>query len=263
MAENEVVKHEEKLPAVFDYGEDAGRGFENQTNDEKQVPFLALLQDLSPQVTGSDGKEYPGAKAGKLFNTVTEEVLGGDAFFVPAHREHIYTEWRPRTQGGGFVGRYAKDDPVVVEAVRTAKEFGKYKTPAGNELVETFYLYGVLCREDGDLQPAVVAFTSTKIAVFKKWNTQVSLCTVPQPDGRRPRPPYFAHLVKISSVRQTSPKGTFFNLVLSPAKDSIRASLLQTDDPRFLAARALADMVASGAAKAAENTQAAEENTPF
>jgi hypothetical protein len=258
MAENEVAKVEKAgVPAVYDYGADAGRGFEDQGQDEISIPFISVLQGLSPQVTGENGKEVEGAKPGKLFNTITEEVLGNEVLFVPASREHIFTEWIPRKQGGGFVGRFDKNDPVVAAAVRQAEEFGKYRTPAGNDLVETYYLFGVICPEGAEPQPVVIAFTSTKIKAYKKWNTTVNMFTVPGPNGGKIRPPRFAHLLKVSSISDKNKKGSFFNLSLKPANGSIRGSILPPDDPRYLAAKALAEMVASGKAKAADDSQAA------
>lgn len=249
-----IEKREEKELVLLDYGEDANEGFEGQTQDDLAIPFLALLQDLSPQVT--DGT-IPNAKAGLLFNTVTEELLGESVEFIPGLRQRCFVEWVPRKQGGGFVARHEVDSPIVKEAIGASKTFGKYTNPeTGNDLVETIYLYGVLCPPDGDTYPIVIAFTSTKIGVFRKWNTKVNMLTI-QVGDRKQRPPRYAHRVRVRSTRQTNrAKQSFYNFVLEPAETDMRSSLLRPDDPRFLAAKKVREMVLSGAARAADETQA-------
>ena len=66
------------------------------------------------------------------------------------------------------------------------------------------------------------------------------------------QPPRFAHLLKISSKRDKSPKGSFSNIVIDPANGGEKDSLLQPQDPRFIAAAALAELVKKGVAKVSE-----------
>lgn len=252
----EVARRDAKIgaPAVYDYGNDAGAGYENQTSEELQIPFLAVLQAGSPQCTGE--KDVKGARPGLLYNTVTEEILGESLLFVPALREHIFVEWTPRNKGGGFKGRFRRDDELVMKAIADAAEFGKYKTPAGNDLVETFYLYGTIVRDDGELQAVVIAFSSTKIKVFKQYNTKMNMFTVQDAQGRKVKPPRYAHLLRVGVRGEKNAKGNFFNFTLTPAVDgAVKLSLLLADDPRYQAARALGELVAAGKARAADETQ--------
>ena len=262
---NDIVPTEAGLPAVWDFGEDAGKGFEHQTAEEFQLPFIALLQDLSPQVTGEGGASIAGAKAGKFFNTVTEEVF--DSFdFVPAHKERVFVEWRPRQQGGGFVARYLPDDPIVLKARAESKEFGQYLTPNRNNLVDTVYLFGIVDKGDGVLQQACLSFSITKMKVYKKWNTQVNAFTLPGPNGSKVQPPRWAHLLAVSSKRDKSPKGSFFNIVLAAAKGGIRESVLAPTDQRYQEAKSLAELVSKGVAKVSEEKSVDaddETNSPF
>lgn len=250
------------LSTNVDYGEDAGAGYGEHRPDEVQLPFLGLLQDLSPQITGAKGEHLliKDARPGHFFNTVTAELLGTAVEFVPAYKERAFVEYKPNR--GGFVSRHKPDDTVVVEALAAAAKFGKYKTKEGNDLTDTVYLYGVVCRDGEPLFPAVLAFSSTKWKVFRTWNSQVKMFQVPLDNGRKQQPPIFAHSLKITSARQTNDKGTFFNLVITPTKGSIKDSILSPDDPRFLAAKAIKNMVVQGKAKVAEETQAdGEEET--
>lgn len=272
MSENTALAPVEEpkagLPALYDYGEHADRGFEDERPDETQVPFIALLQSNSPQVTGEGGVEIPGAKAGRFFNTVAGTVIGESFEFIPAAKQHVFVEWKPRTQGGGFVGMRQLDEPVVQKARETSKEFGKYTAENGNNLVDTIYLFGLVKLPGGGYQAACLAFTSTKIKAYKKWNTLVNQFTVAGPDGKRIRPPRYAHVVTVKSVAAKNQKGSFFVLELKPAKGSIAESLLTRDDPLFIEAAKLADAVSTGTAKVAEEatSSGAEDNeaeSPF
>lgn len=248
---------------VYDYGDDAGSGFEGQTPDHLAIPFIAVLQKGSPQV---ENDSPPGAKSGNLFNTVTEELYD-EVFFVPAYKEHVFVEWVPRTKGGGFVDVHLPSSDVVKDAKKAARDanadFGKYVSPDGNDLVETFYVYGALTDEKAEPNGefAVLAFSSTKIKKYKKWNTAISACQVPAPGGRKQRPPLFAHHVKLTTVREENPKGSFHNFTLGPAgvdeadRPSVKASLLRPGHPAMDAAKSLADMVKDGLARASYDTQ--------
>jgi hypothetical protein len=248
---------------VIDYGDYAGGGFEGQTNADIAIPFINVLQALSPQLEKIDG-----AKAGMLINTVTEEVFKSDegVLFIPALTQHVFVEWVPRDKGGGFVGVHASNSDIVARARASAAkkaeetgkdDFGKLNTDSGNQLIETFYVYGVLADDVAPLGMAVLAFTSTKIKVYKKFNTKVRTHLVPTANGGRVNPPLFANLTRIKSFKDKNPKGEFYNFELVPAVGGdLKASLLAPSDPRFVAAVDCKKMVESGVARAAFESQA-------
>ena len=260
-----VVPTGETAVAVYDYGDDANAGFENQTGDDLAIPFLGVLQALSPQVGDVSDGGLEGAKAGMIFNTVTDAVYDGKdgVEFIPSLTEHVFVEWVPRSRGGGFVARHEPASDIVKAAKEGSKSFGRYSTDytgtgddkapfKGNDLVETFYVYGILLGEQ--TEPIVLAFTSTKIAVYKRWNTKLNMFTLKQGD-RKIRPPLFAHRVRLSTVKQKNNAGEFFNFAMAPAEGDVKSSLLDPNDPRFAAAKGCGDMVKSGAARASYETQ--------
>ena len=55
----------------------AGTGLEEAGADDYAIPFLRVLQSMSPQLKKSDGKYIQGAEEGNLFNTVTESYYDG------------------------------------------------------------------------------------------------------------------------------------------------------------------------------------------
>lgn len=243
--------------AYFDYGEDSGQGFEGQTSADYSIPFIAVLQQMSPQCDGS----VEGAKPGMLFNTVTGEMWDSKegVEFVAGTTEHVFVEWVPREKGGGMVGRHEAESDVVRSARARNSEFGKLRTASGNDLIETFYVYGVLCAGGEPSERVVLAFTSTKIKTYKHWNTKVGFFMVPTKNGKM-RPPLFAHLVKVTSTKEKNNKGEFYNFVLAPANGDVAKSLLPSSDSRYNAAKDVKEAVLAGQAKANYASQDAAGN---
>lgn len=254
-----AVKKTQDLSNV-DYGDDADSGYENQTNSDIALPFIAILQALSPQCTSDTDRLAPG----QLFNTVTEDTIDGKTgfLFVPSVTTHTYVEWIPRTSGGGFVGVHAVDSSVVRDAQDKSKGMLRLKNGL-NDLVETFSLYGIICDEDSPLSFAVLSFVSTKIKVYKGWNTKTKMFLQVRPDGLKVHPPLFANLVRVTTVKDKNNKGEFFNFKLSPAVESmVSKSLIPPSDPRYIEAKTLCGMVLSGVAKADIASQERTSSSP-
>ena len=240
-----------------DYSEYSGSGFENQDNSDIQVPFLRILQDLSPEVKAVAKGGIEGAEVGMLFNTVTQECYD-EVHFVPAVTKHIYNEWIPIKQGGGFVATYEVNDKFVLDAQAAAKannlDFGKLPTEEGHELVETFDVYGILVVENSEPMPAIISFTSSKIKIYRKWMSAIRMFVLNTPNGKI-KPDLFAHYVKVTTQDETNKAGQeYSNFKLSPAKGKLLDSLLGSDDELFLAGRDMHQMVKDGIAKADMST---------
>lgn len=269
---DELTKNEKaELAVTPDYGDyDGETGFENQTRDDRSTPYLTLLQTNSPQCDEDEEGNVEGAAPGMFLNSATEELYDGrgeGVLVVPAYTEHIYIEYRPRDAGGGFVGTHEVSSEVVRKARSTAEAFNRLKV-GENDLTEAFYLYCVLCDGEEPVGGIVVPFTSTKIKAYKKWNTRVSTLLLPKPNGRRGTPPIYAHLVRVTSLKQENQHGKFFVFELAPANGKLTDSLLPPDDPRFQAGYQLMKTVAAGEAKAAQptannGTETNEDNVPF
>ena len=251
------VAVKEQNTAMAEYGayaDYAGAGFENQTSDDYSIPFLQILQALSPQLQENDS-----LRQGMILNTVTGEVWDGKKgiAFVPATTQHVYVEWKPRDAGGGFVGIHEVNSDLVNHAKAASSEYGKYSTPDGNELIETFYVYGIALDDDGNASEAVLAFSSTKIKKYKGWMTKAKTIQIPLPDGRRIPAPLFAHRYRLKTVSEKNNKGPFFNwdAIAFDGENAQQARLLP-DDPLFQSAVNIKSMIEQGKARAAYESQA-------
>jgi|TARA_Y100000310_G_scaffold160698_2_gene160481 hypothetical protein len=264
-AGTEVAAPANAAVAEFE-GYEGETGFENQSQDDISIPFLNVLQSNSPQCEDRDSDMKPG----DLFNTVTQGAangVDGGVVFVPSLTEQKFVEWKPQEEGGGggkgFIAVHDPSNPMVQKCI-AEQDFGKYTSPGGNDLVETFYIYGVLVEGEnldqaGD--PICIPIASTKIKHYKKWNTRLSMFTVRTKDGRKQRVPMFAHRARLTTVPDKNDKGSYYNISLVPAlgepTPNLVASLVGPDSEVFSSAQAFREVVLSGAAKvnhAADNS---------
>lgn len=238
-------------------------GFEEMGSEDMAIPFIAILQKGSPQVEEDNAKYVPGAKAGSLINTVTQELYDGKGAgirFIPVHREHKFLEWIPRDSGGGLAGTYDPESDYVVKAKQGAPKFGKIELDNGNDLVETFSVYGLVVSEDGaEHTPVLLSFGSTQIKHYKRWMTQARSVTVRDEQGRRVTPPLYAHVYRLGTVLEQNTKGTWYGWKIRFDGANAEACRLPQTSELYNAAKDFRALVTSGAVKAATDTVQATE----
>lgn len=274
MAGKEVTKAEEaKVPATYDYGEDAGMGYQNQTDADVKMPFLVLLQSGNDEVKKKNPAYVEGAEEGLFMNSVTKELYGDTVQFVPAVTDHHYVQWRHRDDGGGFIARHDLNSDAVKNAFG---DFGKLKIKGkskdgtkdeDHQLVEYFNIYGVIVTEEGDvLSPAIMAFKSTAIKQYQSAMSRLRMFQVGEP-GKKVRPPLFAHRLEITVKGDSNDQGSWVLPVLKGVvEDNLLKGLMQPDDPRYQAAREI--MVLHEANKldvdyeSTSNTEKSEDDGP-
>lgn len=260
MSKAVTKKAEAEVALPYDYGTDAGAGMD-LTAAERLLPWINVLQANSPAVSkgvGDGGVE--GARSGMLMNSVTEELYDGKEgiTFIPAARDHEFIEWVPRKRGGGLVARHAPNAPAVLQAKDASSKFGRYNTdytpdndgdPSGNDITETFVVYGVQVGEDGFCSPVALSFTSTKITPFKKWREKLLKVG-------KGKVPFYGNLTRLRTVGQTHKAGDSFGVVFEPAVEAdFIKSMLQPDDERFLLAKEIAGQHGDGVLKTTEMEQ--------
>lgn len=252
------TKAEEKanLPVVHDYGDYSGAGFEGTTREDFAIPFLAVMQSNSPLVTAEDSE----FRAGMIYNTATEAGIKGSEGidFIPVARERKFVEWIPREKGGGIAEVYDPEDPFVEKTLAANPGYGKKPLPNGNELVDTYYLYGIILGDSGSMDPAMIAFSSTKIQPYKSLMTKAKGAMLTTTGGRKVRPPLFGLLYHLSTVKQKNTKGEFYNWKIDFAKKTVAESALPPRSDEFLAAAALYEAHRSGGIKTDLKQQSAE-----
>lgn len=246
---------------VVDFGEDVGAGMEGARSEELLTPFLGLIQALSPQLDPTSADYQENAKVGMLVNTMTGQLFDGRTGLdvVPVARDYLYGEWVPRTQGGGFRGVVGPDDERVQRLIRAQGRFKPLDTGEGTELVEQFNLFALVAPpplDEATAEQVVIAFTSTKIGVYKKLFTRIGSLKYPV-NGRVVTPPIWAHRWRLTSVAQKNAQGQpFYNFAFELAGATPRESLIRPNEPLYAVAKGFSELVRSGQARA--NFQAAE-----
>ena len=237
-----VTKKEDNLPSAIEdvIFETAGEGIDYDTS-ELQIPFLRLVQAMSPQLKKTDPKFIEGASQGDMFNTVTGQYWDGEegVVVIPCYQETKYLEFVPRDSGGGFVGEIAPDNPIIQQAKR---EGNKELLPNGNELVKSDQHYCIIL--DNDIPTlAILDMKVSQLKVSRRWKTQIAMLKVKNKNGELVVPSVYSNMWKFKTVEESNDQGTFFNWTFE------RVGFVQ-DKSLFEEARKFRGSVMKGEAKA-------------
>ncbi len=240
-----LTEEQKNQVALYEgYQEDRGAGFEGQTAEDVSVPFIEILQSNSPECEGEDGQ-----RPGQFINRATGEVFSGkDGFaFVPCATQHVVVEWVPREKGGGIVQTHELSSSLI-QKVRAEQPLGKYVHPTnGNDLIETFYIYGLQVDEAGNGYPVVMAFSSTRIKAYKDWNYKARSIVISLPDGRKlTKVPLFSHRYRVTALAAENAKGKWFTLTTRFDGENIVAARLAPNSELYQAGKALCADVNEG-----------------
>lgn len=236
------------VPDEIDFSADAGVGLEGTNKDDYAIPFLAILQGLSPAVV--DGVE--GARPGLIMNSVTMEFTE-DVLVVPCAFQRRFLEWAPRNKGGGFKGEHL---PIDVESGKVGEEYvdntgtkrlgikveDKEKGTYWHDLKDTRSHYVLVVKEDGTFSPAVVSFASTQVKKSKRWLAMIQGVQERNAAGQLFQAPSFSRLYQLFSVKESNERGSWNGWSIG-ALGKVKSREL------YDAAKAFNTMVLAGAVK--------------
>jgi hypothetical protein len=237
----------EEMMSVLD--EHEGQGLDYDTAD-LQIPFIRVIQAMSPQVNKRDPAYIDGASVGDIFNTVTGQYWEGEegVTVIPCYQETKYLKFRPRDGGGGFLGELRKDDPDIARATRNGS---KEVLPDGNELVKSDQHYCLVLGDDGVPGFGIVDMKSSGLKVSRRWKTQLKMLTV-KSNGQLKSPAIYMTQWKLSTVEESNDQGTWLNWAVASAG-------FVSEKPLFDSAVAFRTSVMSGEAKAVAEDVVPEE----
>tara|TARA_R100001377_G_scaffold81194_1_gene60572 strand:+ start:256 stop:1047 length:792 start_codon:yes stop_codon:yes gene_type:complete len=206
---NEIAENNNTAISTFDDTLlSGGTGLEETTTEDFAIPFIRVLQPMSPQLQKQNGSFVQGASAGDLFNTVTGEAHDGEKgiLIVPCAYNKKYIEWVPREKGGGLVN--ASHDISILSSCTKDPESRRTYTSGGNEIVETAQFF-VLVVDGETPQQAVITFTSTQLGVSRKWLTMLRMARVQNSKGDSVEAPMFAYTYRLTTTTQSNDKGSW------------------------------------------------------
>ena len=225
-----------------DIFETAGEGASFDSS-EMQIPFVRILQAMSPQLSKKKPEFIDGASQGDLFNTVTNQYWEGEegVTVIPCYQTTKYLEFVPREQGGGFQGEIPANDPVLT---KTTREGAKEILPNGHELVKSDQHYCLVVDGDGSFQPTVIDMKSSQLKVSRRWKTQIAMQKVKHPKtGAMVTPAVYATMWKLSTTEETNDQGTWGNYQVS------KVNLVNSRD-LLMEAKAFRESIMAGEVKA-------------
>lgn len=142
-------------------------GFEEMTSDSFTIPFLNIVQSLTP-IYQQENKSAD-IKLGAIYDSVSQEAYQ-KIRVIPVLFRRKWIEWKPRELGGGFVAIH-NDCPK--EAVRGDKGL---VLPNGNKVNDTRQHYVLYQDHAGLFNAALISMKSTGIVTSQTWCTQMGRC---------------------------------------------------------------------------------------
>lgn len=202
LEESSLTKEIITPTSVIDFSEDASVGLENTDKSSFAIPFITILQGLSPQL-----KDVEGARPGLFINTITNELFS-EVQVIPCAFQRVFVRWQSRASGGGYKGQFSAADIELKKVDYTVDANGAYKMD-DDELVDTrnhFVLYKTC---DDIWKPALISMSSTLIKKSKRWMTLIQGIEMKGTDGKIFTPPSFSHSYCLRAVEERNSKGSW------------------------------------------------------
>ena len=206
-----AIKEKAGAVANLNIEQFADAGFENVDSKSLALPFLKVLGQLSPQVTQGDSQFIPEARAGMIYNTVTDELFDGakGITVVPCYYKLEYIEWKDREKGAvAPVNVYSSDSDIMSKTTRG--DDGKDRLENGNYIEETASHY-VLIVEPEKTSTALLTMKSTQRKKSKKWNSMMMSLRQKRKSGAgffKPAP--FTQKYSLKTVLEKNNLGSWF-----------------------------------------------------
>ena len=206
--------------------------------DSIAIPYIQILQTLSPQIKKGD-KKIEGAEEGQFYNSVTELVA--DAIrIVPCYYERLYNKWKSRESGGGFLGpvSMANSEAELKMTERDDRGRNVYLDNKDEMLIDTRNHYVLVEMPEGTWSKAVISLSSTGIKVSKKWIALYSSLKLDGGNGKY-TPPCFSHIYDATQILDSKGDQSWYTW-------RINNPVAIEDESVYYEAREFARMVSEG-----------------
>ena len=245
------TNNKKAVSILEEMSKDSGGGFEEVTSSDVQIPFIRVIQALSPQIKKSDSAFIKGASQGDIFNTVTKQFWSAEdgILVIPTYFQQKLLEFVPREQGGGFVGELKASSEEVKKAQRN--DMGAELLENGNELVRTAQHYVKIVHEDGSLENAIVDMKKTQLKKSRGW---MSIMMMQKHNGKTL--PSFSQIYRLKTVEEGNDKGSWYSW-------SIQHEKMVEEIESYNDAKSFHTSIKSGELTALPPTDANKDEVPF
>lgn len=222
---------------ALDFSKDAGAGMEGADKASFAIPFITVLQGLSPQCEPVKDGGVEGASPGKFINTITNELYD-EVYVIPCAYNRRFLRWSPRASGGGYKGEHS---PAEVEtgALKglslingaylmdvpqgTEKTHDAQGAPLYDHLADTRNHFVLVKTKSGSWVQALISLTSSQIKKSKRWMSRIQGVELRDAEGKAFTPPSFSHIYKLTSVKEENSKGKWYGVeidIVGPVEDA-------------------------------------------
>ena len=245
------TNNKKAVSILEEMSKDSGGGFEEVTSSDVQIPFIRVIQAMSPQIKKSDSAFIKGAGQGDIFNTVTKQFWSAEdgILVIPTYFQQKLLEFVPREQGGGFVGELKASSEEVKKAQRN--DMGAELLENGNELVRTAQHYVKIVHEDGSLENAIVDMKKTQLKKSRGW---MSIMMMQKHNGKTL--PSFSQIYRLKTVEEGNDKGSWYSW-------SIQHEKMVEEIESYNDAKSFHTSIKSGELTALPPTDANKDEVPF
>ena len=247
-----------KLPAIVNadmFMADAGIGVVDLKTEDLAIPFLKVLQKMSPELDDLD------VRAGDIFNSVTKEgVSGKDGVRVINCAYQLqYIEGEPRGTGSGAPHHIYAAGEEMPETQR-GEDNKDYVTDGNGRYIErTAQHYVLVIDEDGLTQQALLSMKATQFKKSKQWNSALKSLKMKDGKGHLFTPARFAHIWLLKSTPEENKNGSWHGWEIS--KDSLIEDLALYQEARLFAESISAGQVKVQHSREEDTTDS--DNVPF
>jgi hypothetical protein len=252
--------------------QDAGQGMEGADRDAFAIPFIRVLQQLSPQCTKGKAGYTPKAAPGFILNTVTGEIIDGEVgiMFVPCAYQRRFIQWGPRgsAEGSGFKKEWLPER--ITEALSTGEELfpgsgtlvksdedGKLylggTNPKKNDLLaDTRNHFGLVLTDNGPVQ-VLLSLSGSQV---KKSKQLMGILSAVRVNGVTP--PTWLNKIHITTTLESNDQGSWYSIRVE------HAGFIE-DERTYEAGKTFHDLIATGhgSVSYAQEEEATESTSKF
>ena len=204
----------------------AGSGMEGVDADSFAIPFLAVLQKMSPAADADSPEYIEGAKAGMFLETVSRKLMDGKAGIriVPCAYKREFIRWGAEDGNESYKGSHSPEQVVNMRDTGLVRELdGRlyFPLPDGtvsekkcDRLSDTRNHYVLILDDEGGWTRALMSLSSTQIKKSKHLMSALSNVKLRGANGMY-TPPTFANIVMATTKLEQNDKGSWHGVAFS------------------------------------------------
>jgi hypothetical protein len=184
----------------------AGAGVSTDASDNT-IPFIYLVQSLSPVALKAKPEYIKGAEAGNIWPRGEKHVWDGDEGIrvVPCFFSKCWVEWMPNR--GGFVERHeTKPEEAVLRTDPKDPKKKAWEMPNGNVVQESKEHTVLVLDKYEHPTPFVIPMTGTNLKSSKDWMTLMNR----KQTAKGNIAASFSHSYVLTTIARTNDRGDWY-----------------------------------------------------